>query len=182
MQCLNQTVALSFVTGPQTVGRPAELQIATGNMDDTLPLEVVVALEYRNTNTPTQGQAPSKVQLMVFSCQDSTCTSLYFIGKHCYHGPGYIIDAGGGLTELTQSTYVPSNIALSVGNLYGRGLRVSQPQHWTFEGVPKLIAVIGAPPTHLDYFAGLPLVVNGNTAAGNSYFAPFIFLSLNITY
>ena len=135
-------------------------------MDDTFPLELVVAVEYRNTNAQTAGQAPSKVQLMVYQCQDSSCTSLYALGKHCYHGPGYVLDIGNGQTELAQSTYVPHNIMMSVGNLYGRGLRVSQPEHWTFEGIPKLIAVINAPPTHLDYFDGMPLVVNVNTAAG----------------
>jgi len=153
-----------------------------GNMDNSAPLEVVVAVEYRNSHTPTTSQAPSKVQVAVYGCLDPTCESLYNLGKHCYQGPGYVANVGGGFSELTQASYVPTNIALAVGNLYGRGLRVSQPQHWTVEGVPTLVAVINAPPTHLDYFNGVPVIINANTLNGNIllfvYQPPNLFIPL----
>jgi len=171
-QCMNQTVSLGFITGPSSSARPAEMHIATGKPKILILVFGVSSKTEIHILIKKKGQAPSKVQLMVYQCQDSSCTSLYALGKHCYHGPGYVLDIGNGQTELAQSTYVPHNIMMSVGNLYGRGLRVSQPEHWTFEGIPKLIAVINAPPTHLDYFDGVPLVVNVNTAAGLIFLPP----------
>lgn len=64
-------------------------------------------------------------------------------GRHCYKGPHYQGD------EKEQAQVV-NNMALAVGNLYGLGFRVGEPTTIRYEGVPDLVAVLNAPPTHYD--------------------------------
>jgi hypothetical protein len=134
-----------------------------GNMDDSRALELVIVGEYRNTQ-PDTGYPATKVLFIGFALSN---TNLVYLGKHCYAGPGYV-DSDDPLVPngRDQNEYIPNNIAMTIGNLYGMGLRVKNPEYWRFEGVPRLMAIINAPPTHVDFINEETVVVNPKTLVG----------------
>ena len=115
-----------------------------GNMDDTYVNELVVAAEY----TSLDGKGTRKVMLTTWVASGSKDTPFNMLGKHCYAGP--YLHSG----QNYQSP-VLHNFALTVGNLFARGYRVGAPLKLRLEGYPELVAVINAPPSHVDYIGNL---------------------------
>lgn len=140
--------------------RSRELRMAIGNVDDTYANELLVAVEY----TSTADSSVHKVMLTSLTAQPNVDDPFAVNGRHCYRGPHYQEDE-----DLDTPTI--NNMALTVGNLYGLGFRVGEPSTVRYEGVPELIAVLNAPPTHYDVLDGSDVIVNPGTFHGAGSFS-----------
>lgn len=153
------SLSLGYTRPDGVPPRSPELHLAIGNMDDSYANELLVVAEY----TSSADSTVSKVMLVSLIAQSNVDGPFSINGRHCYKGPHYQGD------EKEQAQVV-NNMALAVGNLYGLGFRVGEPTTIRYEGVPDLVAVLNAPPTHYDILEGEEVIVNRQAFSGSGSF------------